>query len=225
MDLLVTAAHKTSRGEAGRLAVGFYTSLSAGNLRATLVDYVQRFRGIELGMVESSRARLVSALRNGTIDVAIVTGETPFLDNTSMSLWSERILVTLPEGHRLAANETIYWTDLKDETLLLSTRDVGPETQDLLAAKLASPNDRPKIMSHDVSSESIKSLVGAGFGIGLAIESSLSANVAGLTYRELRDGNGPSRVDYSAHWREDNGNPALASFLKLLGERYSSPLV
>jgi hypothetical protein len=33
MDALVTSAHYDGRGEAGRLAVGFYTSLSAGNLR------------------------------------------------------------------------------------------------------------------------------------------------------------------------------------------------
>src|SRR6185437_491508 len=36
MDTLLASAHSTGRGEAGRLAIGFYTSLSAGNLRATL---------------------------------------------------------------------------------------------------------------------------------------------------------------------------------------------
>src|SRR3984893_1978590 len=55
MDTLVASAHSAGRGEAGRLAIGFYTSLSAGNLRATLVDYAQRFPQIDLGMVESSR--------------------------------------------------------------------------------------------------------------------------------------------------------------------------
>jgi DNA-binding transcriptional LysR family regulator len=38
MDSLVATAHRTSRGEAGRITIGFYTSLSTGNLRATLVD-------------------------------------------------------------------------------------------------------------------------------------------------------------------------------------------
>ena len=39
VDSLVTRAHRTGRGEAGRLTIGFYTSLTAGNLRATLVDF------------------------------------------------------------------------------------------------------------------------------------------------------------------------------------------
>ena len=223
MDTLVSTAHKAGRGEAGRLTIGFYTSLSTGNLRATLVDYAQRFPEIEIGLIESSRARLVTALRNGVIDVAIVTGEEPLLDNRSMLLWSERILVAFPEGHRLAACEAIYWTDLKGETVLLGRRDPGSVMQDLMIAKLASPMDRPKVASHDVSNESIKSLIGAGFGIGLTIEASLGANFAGVIHREVRDGNGLARVSHCANWRQDNDNPALARFLKLLRERYPSP--
>jgi DNA-binding transcriptional LysR family regulator len=223
MDTLLTTAHSTGRGETGRLAIGFYTSLSTGNLRATLVDYLQRFPQIDVGMIESSRTRLVNALRNGAIDIAIVTGETPFLDSKSMPLWSERILVALPESHRLVASETIYRTDLKGETLLLSRRDPGPEIQDLVVAKLASPANRPKVVRHDVSRESIKSLVGAGLGIGLTIEASLGADFANVIHREVRDGVGPSRIGHSANWREDNENPALAGFLKLLRERYPSP--
>ena len=46
-------AHRTGRGEAGRLTIGFYTSLSAGNLRATLMDYSQRFPEIALNVIES----------------------------------------------------------------------------------------------------------------------------------------------------------------------------
>src|SRR5467141_3740051 len=42
VDSLVTKAHRTGRGETGRLTIGFYTSLTAGNLRATLVDYARR---------------------------------------------------------------------------------------------------------------------------------------------------------------------------------------
>ena len=49
VDSLVTRAHRTGRGETGRLTIGFYTSLTAGNLRATLVDYARRVPEIELG--------------------------------------------------------------------------------------------------------------------------------------------------------------------------------
>src|SRR5947199_216480 len=157
MDALVTSAKSNGRGEAGRLSVGFYTSLSAGNLRATLVDFRQRCPQIALGMVERSRMRLVTALRNGAIDVVIATA------------------------------------------------------------------DRPKIERHDVSRGIIKTLISIGFGVSLVAESDIGVTFAGLTYREVRDGTGPSQVSYSAHWRKDNDNPALANFLKLLSERYPLP--
>jgi DNA-binding transcriptional LysR family regulator len=225
MDALVTHAHSTGRGEGGRLTVGFYTSLSAGNLRATLMDFKLRFPEIELGMAERSRASLVAALRNGALDIAIVTGDAPIQDNKALSLWSERTLVALPEGHSLADREAVYWTDLRRETLVLSHYDPGRELEDLVLSKLVSPEDRPRIERHDVSRGIIKSLVSLGFGVSLVTESDTGASFSGLIYRELRDGTGPSRIGYSAHWRADNDNPALASFLKLLGERYPSPSI
>src|ERR1700704_5200435 len=71
------------------------------------------------------------------------------------------------QARALAANEIVHWTDLKGEALLLSRRDPGHEIHDLVVAKLASPADRPKMVRHDISRESIKSLVGAGFGYRL----------------------------------------------------------
>jgi len=223
IDSLAAIVHSAGRGESGRLAIGFYTSLSAGNLRATLLDYAQRFPQIEVDMIERSRTRLVTALRNGALDIAIVTGETSLLDSKAMPLWSERVVIALPEGHRLVGSETITWTDLRGETLLLNRHDPGDEFQDLVVAKLASAEDRPRILRLDVSRGNLKNLVGAGFGVSLMTEACIGANLPGLIFRDVRDGAGSTRIDYSAHWRRDNDNPALASFVKLLGERYSLP--
>ncbi|MFX9081460.1 LysR substrate-binding domain-containing protein, partial [Acinetobacter baumannii] len=79
-----------------------------------------------------------------------MTGDPQLLDSNTTSLWSERILVVLPSDHLLAAREVIYWTDLRDQTVLLSHYDPGRELEDLLNAKLVSPGDRPRIERHDV---------------------------------------------------------------------------
>jgi DNA-binding transcriptional LysR family regulator len=220
IDTLVNSTHHAGRGESGRLSVGFQTSLSTGNLRTTLMDYQKRFSQIDVCLKDSSRVRLVTALRSGALDIAIITGDLPLLGSQGMPLWSERILLALLEGHPLAGRDVVYWTDLRGETLLLSQYDPGRELEDLLISKLVSPEDRPKIARHDVSPGFIKSLVAAGFGLSLVNESDIGTKSSGLTYRELRDGTGPSRVGFSAHWITDNDNPALANFLKLLGERY-----
>jgi len=45
---ITTTAKAAGRGEVGRLSIGFYTSLSAGNLRVTLLDYIQRYPGVDI---------------------------------------------------------------------------------------------------------------------------------------------------------------------------------
>jgi DNA-binding transcriptional LysR family regulator len=220
VDTLVASAHSAGREEAGRLTIGFYTSITSGNLKETLVEFRERFPKFTLCLIETSRTRLGNQLRDGSIDVAIVTGDPPLPDSKSIRLWSERILVALPQTHRLATNETICWADLKGETLLLSQRDPGSEILDLLTTRLISSEDRPTIIRHDVSLESIGSLVGAGLGIGLTLEASLGANVMGIAHRELRDGTAAVRIGYSANWRADNENYAVSAFLGLLGRRY-----
>jgi len=130
--------------------------------------------------------------------------------------------MALPRGHQLATREIIYWTDLSDETVLLSVCDPGAHIEDLLVSHLTVDAKRPKIERHDVSRGIVKSLVSMGLGVGLVMESDVGASLAGLTYREVQSGAGPSRIDFYAHWLASNENPALRRFVELLAERYPS---
>lgn len=223
LDALATITSAAGRGEAGRLAIGFCTSLTAGNLRASLLDFRQRFPQIELATVERRRTHLAAALRNGVLDVLVVTGGMPSPSSHTKPLWNERVLAVLPADHPLAKREIVYWTDLRCETVILSQYDPGREIEDLLVSKLVSPEERPKIERHDVSRGVVKSLVTMKVGISLVLESDIGAKFSALVYRELRDGCGPSVLGYSAYWQDNNENPALNAFLKMLSERYPSP--
>ena len=220
IDDVIRRARITGRGEAGRLTIGFSTSLASGNLRATLAEFARRFPEVQIGAIEGSWARLRPALENHQADIAIVTGDLTSPGGGAMPLWSERIIVALPETHPLAEREIIHWTELKGETLLLSQHQAALEIQDILISKLASPEDRPNVVQHDVSRGDIQGLVSAGFGVSLMCEAAVGLHCAGVVYREARDGAGPTRVGYMAHWDDANDNPVLGNFIKLLEERY-----
>lgn len=219
LQIVVDGAKAVGRGEAGYLTVGFYTSLSAGNLRSTLFDYGRRFPQVQLSAVEATRSCLWTGLRSGTVDIAIVTGEPAAECSRSMALWSERILIALPEAHRLAAKEVLNWADLKRERFVLSTRDPGPEIEAILIAKLVTPGESLDIDHHDVNAESLKSLVSAGRGITVVCESCMGSVPPGIVFRETRDGNGSTRVGFCAYWMPGNENPALRNLIRLLEER------
>ncbi|WP_306558006.1 MULTISPECIES: LysR family transcriptional regulator [Bradyrhizobium] len=221
VDALVDTGRTCGRGEAGRLSVGICTSISTGNLRAALLDFKRRSPLVEVAPIERSRIQLMSALQNGTIDIVISPGLVRS-DSKAHSLWSERILVSLPDRHVLANRMSVYWTDLRNETVLLSKRDPGRELEEMLVSKLSSAEIRPNIVYHDVSRAVISSLVSMELGLSLVMESEIGAGSSGLVYRSLRDGNGPSRIDFYAHWRLDNESPILKRFLAILEERHPS---
>jgi len=202
------------------LRIGFCTSLSAGGLRANLLDFRGRFPEFQLAMLERRRSRLSTKLQNGTLDVIVSTGKLP-LECKSIALWSERVLIALPDDHRLSGRDVIYWTDLRSETLLMSQYDPYWEFEDLVTSKLLSPDDRPKLERHDVSRSILKSLISMKLGLGLMLESDAGVRVPSIVFKELRDGAGASRVEFSAFWQDTNKNPALAKFLHLLQERYA----
>ena len=128
-----------------------------------------------------------------------MTGATPLLESQTLPL--ERILVALPEDHPLTTRDVVLWTDLQNQTVLLSQYDPGHELEDVLISKLPLPGDRPQIERHDVSRGIIKSLISMRLGISLVMESDIGASFAGLVYRELRDRIRPSYISFSAHWR------------------------
>jgi DNA-binding transcriptional LysR family regulator len=202
------------------LRVGFCTSLSAGGLRNGLVDFHKRFPELGLEMYERQRSRLTRKLQNGTLDIVIAPGGLP-AKCRAIKLWSERVLIALPEDHPLVQRETVYWTDLRAETLLMTRYDPYWEFEDLVISKLLSPGDRPTIQHHDVSRSILKSLISMKLGLGLMLESDVGVHVPSILFKELRDGTGPARVEFSAFWQEPADSHALPKFLKLLQERYS----
>jgi DNA-binding transcriptional LysR family regulator len=221
LENMQNLASAGKRGDAGRLEIGFHTSLSIGMLRDVILTFARKHPQVEVDIIEANRLSLVSLLDRGAIDIIIVLGETACTKYDRLALWSERILVVLPSGHPLAGQEFVYWTELKNQRFLLGRRD--PEIGDILVNKLTSPGDRPLIKLVNVNRENILSAVAGERGISLVCESSTGNSMPGLVYREVRDGNGPTRVGYVAFWLPTNENPVLRQFLTMLQSHPAVP--
>ncbi|QHP66403.1 LysR family transcriptional regulator [Bradyrhizobium sp. LCT2] len=216
----MTARLKTrSRGESGRLTIGIHTSLSTGNLRATLLEHRQRFPDVDRHFVDGASEHLISDLASSAIDVAVLADPNPNWSGRSLLLWSERVVAALPANHPLTGRDVVHWGELRREPLLMSQRGPGPELFKLLISKLGS-SDPCTLLRHDVGLDRLLSLVGADWGILLALESATGADYPGVTFREVHDAEGPTRLSFRVYWRQANSNPSLRPFLDLLRERY-----
>ncbi|MDR3484685.1 MAG: LysR family transcriptional regulator [Bradyrhizobium sp.] len=218
-DLMVARLKTRSRGESGRLTIGVHASLSAGNLRATLVEHRRSFPDVEIHLVDGSSEHLISDVANSGIDLAFVAENYPGRDDKSLSVWSERVVVAVPEDHPLASRDVVHWSELRNEALLLPQRGPGPEFLKLLVSKVGH-SDPCRVLRHDVGLDRLLTLVGAGWGILLVLEGATGAAYPGVTYREVHDTDGPTRLAFRAYWRQANCNPSLPPFLDILRERY-----
>ncbi|WP_271553350.1 LysR family transcriptional regulator [Bradyrhizobium sp. CCBAU 45394] len=208
-----------SRGESGRLTIGIHASFSAGNLRATLLEHRTRFPKVNTQLVDGPKDHLISDLVGPAIDVAFVAEPNPTWKGRSLLLWSERVVVALPKSHPLAARGVVHWSELREQTLLLTRYGPAPELLKLLINKLGS-SDSCRLFHHDVVYDQLLTLVGAEWGVLLALEGATGAAYEGVTFREVHDADGPTRLSFRAYWRQANSNPSLRPFLDLLRERY-----
>jgi DNA-binding transcriptional LysR family regulator len=111
------------RGEKGELRIGIHAPLSAGNLRATLIEHRARFEGVELLFIDGLKDRLLGDVLANVLDVAFVTAvHPPQWPERILPLWSERVIVALPEQHALREHATLDWRQIKDERILLTQR-------------------------------------------------------------------------------------------------------
>jgi len=216
---LVYRFKKRARGQSGRVLVGVQASLSAGNLRATLAEHRRRFPDVEAHLIDGSSERLMSDLGGSYIDIAFVLECGPRWEGSSISLWSERIIVAMPKDHPLSARETLRWVDLKGEILIIPQCGPGPEFANLLASRI-SGQEPCRLLEHKASLDRLLTLVGLEWGILLLLEGATGARYPGVIFRELYQGEAPERIGFRACWNDTNPNPSLRPFLEILNERY-----
>lgn len=220
IDNLQTTARAVSYGEEGRIAVGFSASLMTGNMRATIGDFMGRHPDIQFDRIEGGPDKLMSDLNARIIDVAIVPSDIEEVGISRRSAWSERLLVALPPDHELLKSERIHWSDLRREIFVVPSQGIGLAISNLLARRLTDQGYRSNIILQDTSLESVLSTVSIGRYITIATEASIGVTWPDLEFREIYDKSWPARLDYALYWREDNDNPALRRFFKLINERY-----
>jgi DNA-binding transcriptional LysR family regulator len=220
-EQMVSAMRAAGQGRAGLLKLGLNSSVSAGNLRATILAWRADHSGVDFESVEADRGALLAALDSGKIDIAVLMGEASHSGYQHKSFWSERILAALPEAHPLAARDIVLWTDLRLERFILPAGDPGPDIRDMLLGRLSKSGSQPDISMSETSREAVLSFLGAGRRISIVCEGSIGVRYPDVVYRPVHGEQGPALIVYSGYWRHDNANPALKRFLVFIRQRYA----
>lgn len=221
LDLAIAEAAESSRGMAGKVAIGLYTSLSTGRLRDAVLQFGREHAEIDLQLIEGSRSRMIEGLSARTLDVAVLIGTPEPTLGEAVMLWTEQAYVIVLSTHPIARHDEVDWSRLADERLVFSTRDAGPEAESAFIARSGGPGRQPNRDLHNVNRDTLLTLVAMGRGIALMIESDLGYLPPGVVAIPLAQGGRRTREVLTAYRDPGNDNPALRRFWSLLKSHYS----
>jgi DNA-binding transcriptional LysR family regulator len=222
LDSVLVNAYAAGRGESGRLSIGLYVSLSTGRLRDALLAYAEHFPDVEISVVDESRRSLMERLNSGSLDIIIVSDQVRHGAFDVLPLWTDNILVAMPDGHPLSQQDAVTWYDLRHERILFSSRDPGPELHNALITGLSGAGARPVILQTSADRDTVIGLVALRRSVTLLYASNAGVLHPGVIYRKLSGRHRALSARYIACWHARNDNPALRQFLSLL--RDGSPV-
>jgi DNA-binding transcriptional LysR family regulator len=210
-------ARTTERRESQALRVGLtpYPSM-AETVAAPLRCFRLRHPDVQIEVLEMAPLALLSAIRTGTLDVAI--GGAPPDDSGEMAgecVWERPFGAVLPATHPLAAQEVLWLRDMVDLPLITSGRDSNPLVYDWLSRALAHRGLKPRFA--DVRAGGPPGLVGPfvaeGEGWTLATADGswpLYERIPGLVFRHFADP--PILVRWWMLWRYEDPSPLVREF-------------
>jgi DNA-binding transcriptional LysR family regulator len=205
---------RVAAGLQGRLVVGCVGSATysllpafARALREELPGIDLAFRGEMLGPAQ------VSALLAREIQLALLR---PPVDEPALrvaALRTDRLIVALPDGHRLARRRRLGVADLRGEDMVAhaSGRSVMHGT---VLALCREAGFEPRIRHEVAETSTLVTFVAAGLGIAVVPEPVSGLGVTGATYRPLAGR--AARIDLVSAVRADDSSPALARALEVL---------
>lgn len=201
--------------EGGRLAVGAIPTIAPYLLPPLLDAFVRNHPGVELSVREDLTPHLITAVGQGEIDLAVLA--LPIADDrlAVQPLFSEPLLLALPEGHRLARRRRITLDDLRAERIIILNE------MHCLGAQVLSfcqETGCTRLTCRGAQLSTIQALIALGHGVSLLPAMAGEADRGSRrVYREL-DGSGPKRTIGVAWNRHRYHSPAAEQFLARLRE-------
>ena len=216
LDHAVKTANMAAVGESGRLRIGVHALIPRSFLANLVGQYREYHPGIEVEITEGTARDAVMQLRADRLDVAFVAGTPELPDCHSRPIWTELLVVVLPDRHRLAGQSAITWADLVGETFLVRHGGTGPQVHDHIVLRLAGRWPAPTILRFDVGRGTLLSMVGQGFGVTIVGAATSLLQPSGVVFVPFADE--PEPVPFSAIWSPFNRSAALRNLLTLASD-------
>lgn len=216
----VHAARRASRGEIGRIRLGFTRVPAIG----VVPDAVARFRSaypdVEVLLKDVHSDEGLETVRTGQLDLCLL--HPPRTIDPALNIdaiWLEPLVAILPPKHPLAGMQRISLQRLRSEPWVITPREIASRLYNETIAACAAAGFEPRIAQRTAQMTTTISMVASGIGVALQPITSARLAFGGAVYRELRP---PRRsVPVAFAWRRDQTAPVLARFMTVVRQSAS----
>ena len=244
-------ARDAAAGEAGRVRLGFISTVGFGPLPMWLRAFRKRHPGIAIELIEATSDVQQRALARGEIDVGFML-HAPGLDPAApapaghapappshalsppgqaparlerLSLGVEPLVLALPDTAPWALARRLRPADLLAQPLVIFPRSATPSLYDAVLAFYHRHGATPVIAQEATQMQTIVNLVSAGLGLALVPQAVTQLQRPGVVYRPLPAGLSAlaPHCETSLLWRTDAA-PAPLRFVEFVRGLAARPL-
>ncbi|QWF22320.1 LysR family transcriptional regulator [Nocardioides sp. LMS-CY] len=218
LDAVDAAAEEARRVAAG--ATGHLTIGCVGSATYSLIPALSRRLADELPGVEFSFrgemlvADQLTALHDGTIDLALL--RPPVSDGTLAvtPLRKERLVVAVPSGHALAQRRQLRVADLADADLIVHSAGRRSAMYDVVLRLFRDAGHTPRIRHEVGETSTLATLVAGGLGVAVVPEPVSALALDGLEFRPLV--RPTASVELAMAYRAERSEPHLVRTVNLV---------
>ncbi|HHP7244039.1 MAG TPA: LysR family transcriptional regulator [Elainellaceae cyanobacterium] len=214
LDQAIRAGQQASRGEIGKLVVGFVSSAAYSVLPPILNQFRNQFPGVDLTLKELTTDQQVQWLRDQRIDIGFVRPPVEDAELERVTILQEPLVVALPVGHALTQSPDISLRSLSSESFILFPRPLAPGLYDQIISLCQHGGFSPNVVQEAIQMQTIVSLVAAQMGVAIVPQSIQNLQRTGVVYQPF-DAPTP-KAAIALAWRRQDSSPTVQQFLEIV---------
>ncbi len=219
LEQAIQIGQQASRGEVGKLVIGFVSSAAYNVLPDVLHKFRNDVPGVTLELHELTTDEQWKWLSDRQIDIGFVRPPIDEVAFCTETVFREALIVALPEGHHLANQVDVAVDSLNKEQFILFPRCFSPGLYDAIISVCQQAGFSPIVAQEAIQMQTIVSLVAAQMGVAIVPASLQRLQRQGVVYKAMRES--MPEVAINVIWRRGDMSATIQQFLEVVrkGER------
>jgi DNA-binding transcriptional LysR family regulator len=211
-------AREVAQGRRGSVTIGLIGAATFEAAPRILASAEAHAPDLDVRFIELSASRQLEVLRSGdrSIDAGLVRAEARAAGLSFRTVLREPVLCLLPEGHRLAAQDSVTIADLEGEPVLNLSREHDPAGHDAYLAMYRAAGFEPNLVMEISQIATILFAVATKRCVALGPAGWRVLHRDGVVYRPIA---APApMVETRLAWNPKQVSPGLSLLLELTSE-------